>query len=189
MSATRVQAGGLRGWFTSNVSGSGRLRQYENTKIVKFRHHFSSRPHKDDSGVTHFRKRGMDAWQTVETKSDRTGYSLWHIRVAVGSVAVAGGALFVWSRVETVPYTNRRHVIFLSKAQEKALGEQGYEQAGASLPVINCWIAFRQGDTATCLFFLKDAFDNCWIVISDGAGNTCSFPPKDFPRVLARNSL
>lgn len=134
LSGTRVPSGTLGRWSNSRDAGSRRLRHSEDRKIVNFRHHFSSRPHKDDRGVTHFRKRGLDAWQTPESKSDRAGYSLWQIRFAAGSVVVAGGALFIWSRVETVPYTNRRHVIFLSKAQEKALGEQGYEQAGASPP-------------------------------------------------------
>ncbi|CAI5517047.1 unnamed protein product [Closterium sp. Naga37s-1] len=85
----------------------------------------------DRHGVRHFQRRGPLAWLAQAT-SRQTAHGGWRVspEVVVLAVGATGGAA-AWvyvSHVQEVPYTQRRHWVLLSVAQEKRIGEEAFQE-------------------------------------------------------------
>jgi hypothetical protein len=88
------------------------------------------------SGYQHFRGSGGTRWGLGPTA-----------RMVLAGVTLAGG-VYYWRSIETVPYTARRHaILFVSRAQEQAMGQAIFKQArgprgpGAALLVLSPGVA------------------------------------------------
>ncbi|GJP37495.1 hypothetical protein CLOM_g21893, partial [Closterium sp. NIES-68] len=87
----------------------------------------------DRHGLRHFQRRGALSW-LAQASSKHSAHGGGGRRVspevALAVVGVAGGAV-AWvyvSHVQEVPYTQRRHWVLLSVAQEKRIGEEAFQQ-------------------------------------------------------------
>ncbi|GAV61853.1 Peptidase_M48 domain-containing protein [Cephalotus follicularis] len=75
----------------------------------------------DRSRVRHFRQRGPQRW----FRNPRN--------VLIVVLVVSGGFITIYyGNLETVPYTNRKHFVLLSKAMERKIGEVQFNQMKAS---------------------------------------------------------